>query len=92
MNIFFILKIIAVIFGGVAVVIGFNLYIISLRNNIRLKYHRFIGQSGVEKMIQEEYERTLIWTVTVLIVFTILVSALTYFVVLCLRNNVPLIY
>lgn len=91
MNVFLIFKIIGVILGGIAVVAGFNAYIISLRTNIRLKYHRFIGQSGVEKMIQEEYEHTLIWTLVILIVFTLLASALAYFVVLCLRNNIPLI-
>lgn len=76
----------------VAVVLGFKSYSISLLNSIRNKYRRFIGTSEVEQMIQKEYKHNLIWTVAIFIVFTILASALAYFIVLCLRNNIPLIY
>ena len=75
----------------VAVVLGFKSYSISLRNSIRYKYRRFIGTSEVEQMIEKEYNQILGWTVAAFIFVVLMVGALSYFVVLCLKNNIPLI-
>jgi len=75
----------------IAIVLGFKSYSIGLRNDIRVKYRRFIGQTGVEEMMQEEYEHSIIRTVRVFVVVVLMSCVLAYFVALCLKNNIPLI-
>lgn len=75
----------------IAIVLGFKSYSIGLRNDIRVKYRRFIGQTGVEEMMQEEYEHSIIRTVRVFVVVILMSSVLAYLVALCLKNNIPLI-
>lgn len=74
----------------IAIVLGFKSYSIGLRNDIRVKYHRFLGQSGVESMMEKEYVQGISRAITLFIVFTILLGALSYLVVLVIKNDIPL--
>lgn len=72
-------------------VLGFKSYSVGLRNDIRVKYHRFLGQSGIEDMMEKEYEQRLSLVLRFVLAFIFLSGALAYFVGLCLKNDIPLI-
>lgn len=74
----------------IAIVFGFKSYSIGLRNDIRVKYHRFLGLSGVESMMEKEYQQGLNRAITLFVVFTILLGVLSYLVVLVIKNDIPL--
>ena len=75
----------------IAIVLGFKSYSIGLRNDIRVKYRRFLGQSGVESMMEKEYEQGICRAITLFVVFSILLGVLSYLVVLLVKNDIFLI-
>lgn len=85
------LTFISLTISAIAMVLGFKSYSIALKNEIRCKYHRFIGQSGVEEMKGKEYIQGMSRAITLFIVFTVLLGILGYLLVLVIKNNIPLI-
>ena len=75
----------------IAMVLGFKAYTIGLKSDIRVKYRRFLGQSGVELMMEKEYKQEVSRAITLFVVFSILLSALSYFVILLVKNDIFLI-
>lgn len=85
-----ILGIVSFLLTLIAIVLGFWSYSISLRSSIRIKYYNN-HSSDREQIIQREFNQRLVNAILLFLMFTILVGALAYLVVLLLKNNVPLI-
>lgn len=88
-----VLSMLAMACGVVSTVIAVKAYMMSLRNELRLKYNRVAGSSAADRLVlmQREYERRLCQTITVILVMFLLMAAVAYLTVQCLKNNVPLI-
>lgn len=87
----FLLGFISTTLGIASVIIAFKAYTLALRNEIRVKYHRFLGQYGVEELKEKEYAQRLSSTIVIIIVMLLLVVVIIYLLVLCAKHDVPLL-
>ena len=86
----FLLAFISTTLGIASVIIAFKAYALALRNEIRVKYYRFLGQYGVEELKEKEYAQRLSSIITITVVMLLLAVVIIYLLVLCAKHNVPL--
>lgn len=85
-----ILAILALVLAGIAIILGFWTYSLSLRTNIRLKYRNIVDGEKLEELVRGEYSQRMGFAMTLFLVVLVSLGIISYLLLLVMKNNIPL--